>query len=119
MTACAALLQALLEGPGHGLGLLARVAERSGGRWRIREGSAYPALRRLEALGFVSSSREPPPPGVGGRPKILYALTPSGEVQALRESLEVLALLGFDVPARPDPSELEALRALVASVRRP
>ena len=50
------LLAALVEEPGHGYALSQRLAARSGGELAVPEGSLYPALQRLERLGFVNSS---------------------------------------------------------------
>jgi transcriptional regulator len=49
------ILKALLAGPAHGYGI-ARWVERAGDDvLRIEEGSLYPALRRLEDRGWVTS----------------------------------------------------------------
>ena len=40
----------------HGYELISALEEKSGGRWKPSPGSIYPALRRLEHRGFVSST---------------------------------------------------------------
>ena len=43
-----------LGGPMHGVGVADHIASRSGGLFRVEEGSLYPALHRLQAKGHVS-----------------------------------------------------------------
>lgn len=48
------ILRALvLAGPMHGVGVADHIAARSGGLFRVEEGSLYPALHRLQAKGYV------------------------------------------------------------------
>ena len=42
-----------LCGPMHGVGVADHIGSRSGGLFRVEEGSLYPALHRLQAKGFV------------------------------------------------------------------
>lgn len=49
------ILKALLSGPTHGYGVARWVEMATDDVLRIEEGSLYPALRRLEDRGFVSS----------------------------------------------------------------
>jgi hypothetical protein len=57
-SAKAALIQALVTGPGYGLELQERIRERTGGRVRLHSGSLYPALRALERERLVRHSAE-------------------------------------------------------------
>lgn len=41
----------------HGYELITALEERSGGRWKPSPGSIYPALRRLEHRGFITSTQ--------------------------------------------------------------
>jgi PadR family transcriptional regulator len=68
------LLAALAQGPVHGYGVIARLRADSGGVFAMPEGTIYPALHRLEAAGFVSSTDEL----VGGKRRRTYALTDAG-----------------------------------------
>jgi PadR family transcriptional regulator PadR len=61
------------EGPGHGYGLVDRLAGLGLGEPRV--GSVYAALRRLERGGLVTSSWEHQPSGPSRR---VYRLTPDG-----------------------------------------
>jgi PadR family transcriptional regulator PadR len=49
------VLKALLSGPAHGYAIARWVEDTTGDVLRIEEGSLYPALRRLEDRGWVSS----------------------------------------------------------------
>jgi DNA-binding PadR family transcriptional regulator len=68
----ALILRALAEGHRHGF----EIMEVSG----LASGTVYPALRRLEREGALSSEWEPAP-GTGPRRRV-YALTASGEATA-------------------------------------
>ena len=47
------VLQALADGPLHGLAISRRIHEEAGEALRIEEGALYPALHRLERDGLV------------------------------------------------------------------
>ena len=47
------VLQALKEGPLHGLGVSRRIEREASGHLRVEEGALYPALHRLERDGLV------------------------------------------------------------------
>ena len=49
------VLKALLAGPAHGYGIARWIEETTGDVLRIEEGSLYPALRRVEDRGWVTS----------------------------------------------------------------
>ncbi len=49
------ILKALLAGPAHGYGIARWVEQTADDVLRIEEGSLYPALRRLEDRGWVTS----------------------------------------------------------------
>lgn len=68
------LLAALARGPVHGYGVIMRLREESDGVFTLPEGTIYPALHRLEASGFVTSSDE----FVAGKRRRNYALTDAG-----------------------------------------
>jgi len=76
-----ALMLAVLEdGPAHGYAIIESLRSRSGGVFRLPEGTIYPALHRLERGGSVASRRET----IGGRERRVYRLTARGRA-ALRE----------------------------------
>ena len=71
------LLQALADGKLHGYAIARRIEAESGDVLSVEEGSMYPALYRLEELGFVSASWTQD----GGRRLRSYALTASGRAR--------------------------------------
>src|SRR5256714_7966754 len=80
----AMILSTLERGEAHGLEILRRLEEAGCGLLRLKEGSLYPALYRLEAAGGIKAAWEAPPHGRrGARPRI-YQPTAKGRRQ-LRE----------------------------------
>lgn len=74
-----ALLLATLDGRQlHGYAIIEALQQRSGGALELPTGTVYPALRRLERAGYVSSEWGT----VGGRQRRTYRLSPAG-VQTL------------------------------------
>jgi PadR family transcriptional regulator len=68
------LLAALASADQHGYALIEWLRTRSAGALDLGEGSVYPALRRLEAAGFVASSWR----SGDGRRRRVYRLTKRG-----------------------------------------
>ncbi|MCB9762277.1 MAG: helix-turn-helix transcriptional regulator [Alphaproteobacteria bacterium] len=95
ITAKAALLQALVKGPGFGLELIDRVQERTNGAVVLHQGSVYPALRKLEAEGLIESYEGEPMPERGGRPRRYYRLTAEGARAAMEQGTAVAGLFGL------------------------
>jgi DNA-binding PadR family transcriptional regulator len=73
------LILDLLVANGAMFGL--QLVEASGGR--LKRGSVYVTLGRMQQKGFVESEQEERPPGAIGLPRRLYRPTPLGE-RALR-----------------------------------
>src|SRR5918998_1420762 len=66
------ILKALLNGrPAHGYGIARWIEATTDDALRIEEGSLYPALRRIEDRGWVTSEwgRRSGEPAVGRRPQ--------------------------------------------------
>jgi len=79
-----ALILAVLEsGPLHGYAIIERLKERSGGALALPEGTVYPALHRLEATGYLSSSWSD-----GGRRRRVYRLTRGGRRELITRRSE-------------------------------
>ncbi len=68
------LILDLLAGRGEMYGL--ELVEKSGGR--VKRGSVYVTLSRMEAKGYVRSRQEDRAPGAIGLPRRLYGMTPTG-----------------------------------------
>jgi DNA-binding PadR family transcriptional regulator len=71
-------LAALERGEAHGFEILRRLEEAGCGALRLKEGSLYPALYRLEAAGLVQSSWDDSAPDRRGPRRRVYRLTKAG-----------------------------------------
>lgn len=75
----ALILATLEQGEAHGLGIIQRLDSAGCGLLKLKEGSLYPALYRLEAAGLVESFASPVPAGQKGAPRRMYRLTRKGK----------------------------------------
>ena len=75
------ILATLEKGQAHGLEILKRLEVGGCGLLKLKEGSLYPALYRLEAAGQVAAEWEPQPKGRRGARRRVYRLTPKGKRQ--------------------------------------
>ncbi|MFI7642055.1 PadR family transcriptional regulator [Nonomuraea sp. NPDC049400] len=104
----ALLLSVLEREPLHGYAIIEALLERSGGALNVPTGTVYPALRRLERIGYLSSEWAT----VGGRRRRTYRLTDSGrkhlegERSAWREFATVIGGV-----LRAETAEVSAARA--------
>jgi DNA-binding PadR family transcriptional regulator len=73
------VLSTLEQGEAHGLEILRRLEEAGCGLLRLKEGSLYPALYRLEAAGAVKAVWESEPHGRRGARRRIYTLTAKGQ----------------------------------------
>lgn len=78
------ILTALAAQPLHGYGIARSVSDLSGGEVRLRSGTLYGALDRLDQQGLIAVDREEP---VDGRLRRYYRLSDSG-ASALAEQAE-------------------------------
>lgn len=69
------LLKLLAEEPTYGYELVSKLADRSAGRFEIKEGTLYPVLYRLEDAGLIVPEWNQPARGV---PRKVYRLTEAG-----------------------------------------
>lgn len=104
------ILTALAEEPAHGYGIIIDVERISDGRVRLRAGTLYAALDRLQADGLVAADREEV---VDGRLRRYYRITRDGagalaaEVDRIRGRADVAArrLAALTLPRRgPSPA---------------
>jgi PadR family transcriptional regulator PadR len=72
------ILATLERGEAHGLEILHRLETRGCGLLRLKEGSLYPALYRLETAGEVSAVWESEGHGRRGARRRIYRLTAKG-----------------------------------------
>jgi DNA-binding PadR family transcriptional regulator len=108
------ILTALAAGPQHGYGIIADVLQISGERVRLRAGTLYAALDRLQGEGLIETDREEV---VDGRARRYYRLTSEGgtrlsvEAERLRRNAETAA---SRLRGGPRPALGAGLRALSA-----
>ena len=72
------ILATLERGEAHGLEILHRLETRGCGLLRLKEGSLYPVLYRLETAGEVSAVWETENHGRRGARRRIYRLTAKG-----------------------------------------
>ena len=68
------LLSVLSAGPAHGYNIIAALKAQSEGEFDLAEGTVYPALHGLEAVGLVESVWQT----VEGRRRRVYRLSDAG-----------------------------------------
>src|SRR5881296_3171606 len=93
----ALILSTLERGEAHGLEVLRRLEEAGSGALRLKEGSLYPALYRLEAAGMVKGSWEDDSTQRRGPRRRIYRLTAKGNrrLQAARgEFQQFVSVIG-------------------------
>jgi len=73
------VLSNLEQGEAHGLEILRRLEEAGCRLLRLKDGSLYPALYRLEAAGEVKAVWESEPHGRRGPRRRIYCLTAKGQ----------------------------------------
>ena len=71
------VLSALKRGQAHGFEILKRLEAAGSGALKLKEGSLYPALYRMEAAGLIEGTWEEGEGRRGPRRRV-YALTPKG-----------------------------------------
>ena len=82
------VLAALGPGPLHGYGIIKAVEEMSEGRVRLRAGTLYGALERLESQGYVAFDGEG---SDGGPARRYFRLTPTGQLLLTSEASRLAA----------------------------
>ena len=79
------VLQALVTGDLHGLGVARRIDQLTRGTFQVKPGSLFPALHRMEEAGWLASSWGE---SEHRRRAKYYRLTPAGRRQLARETGE-------------------------------
>ncbi|MEX2113836.1 MAG: helix-turn-helix transcriptional regulator [Pirellulales bacterium] len=100
------ILSSLERDAAHGLEILRRLESAGCGLLRLKEGSLYPALYRLEAAGLVKAAWESEAHGRKGARRRIYRLSRKGKRhlnagrQAWTEFVSVVgAIVGAPAPA--------------------
>ena len=73
------VLSVLEKGDAHGLDIVKQIEAAGSGALKLREGSLYPALYRLEEAGLVKGNWEGDNTGRRGARRRLYRLTSKGK----------------------------------------
>jgi DNA-binding PadR family transcriptional regulator len=81
------ILSVLERSDAHGLEILRRLEESGCGALKLKEGSLYPALYRLENAGLIAAEWEEETKGRRGARRRIYHLTRSG-TKALAQGRE-------------------------------
>ena len=92
VSARAALLRELLEGPGHGLALILRISDATEEAVILGEGSVYPELVAMRDEGLITLEEHREDPRRGGRAARVATLTEKGTALAKEQKTTVLAL---------------------------
>ena len=93
------VLLALADGPGHGLGIVARIEDATHGRVKLGPGTLYGTLQSLASAGLIRLTAEAPDPHDDDPRRRYYKLTPKGE-KALRAEAARLRVLVDAAAAR-------------------
>jgi DNA-binding PadR family transcriptional regulator len=96
------ILASLEAGQAHGLEILERLEERGCGLLKLKEGSLYPALYRLESAGKVAARWEAASHGRKGARRRIYRLTAKGKrhlEQGRQEWVQFVSIVGQIVGA--------------------
>jgi PadR family transcriptional regulator PadR len=72
------VLSALKRGDAHGFEILRRLREAAAGALKLKEGSLYPALYRMEAAGLIKGTWEKSDSARRGPRRRAYRLTAKG-----------------------------------------
>ena len=92
----ALILSSLEDGACHGLEVIKRIESAGSGALRLKEGSLYPALYRLENDGLIKGEWESDGAGRRGARRRLYHLTRKGKrklVSAREEWIEFVQVM--------------------------
>ncbi|GII27355.1 PadR family transcriptional regulator [Planotetraspora mira] len=122
-----AILGFLHERPLHGYDLRGRVAALTGHVRPIADGTLYPAIKRMEAKGWLERKTQP---GSAAAPRHMLHLRPAGEQELLRrlrepEELDVsdenrwFVLLAFLRHLRDPEAQAGVLRRRLAFLELP
>ena len=88
------ILLALADGRRHGYGIILDIEERTGGAMRLRSGTLYTAIQRLQNDGLLEESEGPV--GAAGRDdprRRYYQMTPRGRKVARLEAARLATML--------------------------
>ncbi len=86
-----------LDGEAYGTRIIQEIEDATG--TRVKSGSLYITLNRLEGKGYVTSRVADPEPGRGGRPKRYMTVTPAG-LRILKEARDIMLTMWQGLESR-------------------
>ena len=89
------ILLALADGERHGYGIILEIEHRTGGLLKLRTGTLYTALARMERLGLIEESDERPDPEADDERRRYYRITPFGRQAARAEAARMRGLVAL------------------------
>lgn len=98
------VLSALGGGPAHGFEVIQRLEQAGCGLLKLKEGTLYPVLYRLEKAKLVKGEWEKEPTGRRGPRRRIYRLAPSGKrdlVSRREQWQEFVRVIGVIVEGHP------------------
>jgi DNA-binding PadR family transcriptional regulator len=87
------ILLALADRDLHGYALIKEIDERSGGYTKLRSGTLYAAMRRLDSAGLVYESGERPAPDRDDQRRRYYGITELGLAVVRAEANRLASLV--------------------------
>ena len=87
------ILLALGDGPRHGYAIIRDIEDRTGGAMRLRSGTLYTALQRLETGGLIAEGGRRPAPDQDDQRRRYYEITRIGRRVATLEAARLAAML--------------------------
>lgn len=88
-----AILLALADRDLHGYALIKEIDAHSGGYGKLRSGTLYSAMRRLDAAGLIHESGERPTPDRDDQRRRYYGITELGLAVVRAEATRLAGLL--------------------------
>ena len=89
------VLLALADGERHGYGVILEIERRTGGAVKLRTGTLYTALARMERLGLIEETDERPDPEADDERRRYYRITPFGREAAKAEAARMRGLVAL------------------------
>lgn len=87
------ILLALGDGPRHGYAIIRDIEERTDGAMRLRSGTLYTALQRLQDGGLIREGGRRPAPDRDDQRRRYYEITRVGRQVAKLEAARLAAML--------------------------
>ncbi len=94
------ILLALSDQPRHGLAIIDRVDEASGGEVKLGPGTLYGTLQKLVSGGLIRETQTPPDPANHDSRRRYYRLTPKGDRLLRAEAVRLRSLVRAAIDGR-------------------